>query len=145
MRVWSLSIILAVMAVQRPLVSQAIEPSALWKGIRATLLRLEGREYFEMTIKDAIMPPLVGTVVSSKPKAHPSEFLISMDDNKTPDVKLRLNTRLEKPFRPGTLVSFVGVGREFTMEPFMVTFDAVSINRVASRETSNQPPVEVSW
>jgi hypothetical protein len=147
MRLWPISAALVIIGVsaQYHLTSQSVEPSALWKGIKATLLRSEGRDYFKMTMKDAIMPPLVGTIISSKPKGHPNELLISMEHSKTPDVKLRLNRRLQQPFPQGTLVSFEGVGREFTIEPFMVTFDAISVNRAPARKTSSEPLIGISW
>jgi hypothetical protein len=95
-------------------------------------------------MKDASMPLLVGTIVSSRPKVHPNEFLISMEDSKTPDVKLRLNRPSARPFPPGTLVSFEGVGREFTTEPFMVTFNVLSINRATPRKLTKEPLVGIS-
>ena len=147
MHPWPISVALVIIGIsaQYPLTSQSAGPSALWNGIKETLLRSERRDDFEMTMKDAIMPPLVGTIISSKPKSHPNELLISMEDSKTPDVKVRLNRRSQRPFPPGTLVSFEGVGREFTTEPFMVTFDAISVNRAAARETPGQPLVGIPW
>ena len=57
-----------------------------------------------------------------------------MDDDKTPEVTLRLSQQLEKPLPPGTQVSFEGVAVEFTTEPFMVTFDVTRIDRDAAAQ-----------
>ena len=125
----SIVLILASFAMQGHLASQSEEQTVLWKAIKTALLGPQGNEYFEKNMKDVQLPTLVGTLVSSKPAAHPSEFLVAMSGDKTPEVKLRLDKQLEKPLQPGTPVSFVGVAKEFTTEPFMITFDVGSVNR----------------
>jgi hypothetical protein len=114
---------------QHPLASQSEQRSALWKQIKEALLAPQGRQYFESSIKDALLPALAGTLISNKPVAHPNEFLIVMDDDQTPEVTLRLSRKLEKPLPPGTPVSFEGVAMEFTTEPFMLTFEVTSVDR----------------
>jgi len=131
MRLRRLSIVLILVgfAMQGPLASQSEEQTILWQSVKKALLGPNGKEYFEKSMKNAKLPTLAGTLVSSKPAPHPSEFLVAMDDDKTPEVKLRLDKQLEKPLQPGTPVSFEGVAEEFTTQPFMVTFDVDSVSR----------------
>jgi hypothetical protein len=56
---------------------------------------------FEQGLKDAVPPALEGTLVSSSPKEHPSEFLVAMPGSDVPDVTLRLKGKLEKPLPAG--------------------------------------------
>jgi len=146
MRIWRISavLILVCFASQLPLASQSEEQSALWKGIKEALLGSQGKEYFESSMKDALLPSLVGTLVSSKPAAHPNEFLIAMDDEKTPVVKLILNKQLEKPLPPGTPISFEGVASDFTRDPFLVTFDVTTINRATVAHKKSEQPNQSS-
>jgi hypothetical protein len=136
-------LVLASIFMQGRLASQSEEQILLWKSIKEALLGQNGKEYFEKNMKGAKLPILAGTLVSSKPAAHPSEFLVAMDDDKTAEVKLKLDKQLEKPLQPGTPVSFEGVAEEFTTEPLMVTFDVTILNR-ATVDDRKSPPQKKS-
>jgi hypothetical protein len=64
------------------------DPSAMWKNIKRVLIGPDGKEYFENSFKDAQIPTLVGTVVSSTPAVHPNELLVAIEDDHTPEVRL---------------------------------------------------------
>jgi hypothetical protein len=103
-------------------------PTALWRGIKQELSGPHGREYFEKRIKDAQLPTLYGTLMSSSPADHPDTFLVAMADSSDPEATLNLEGRLEKPLPAGTLVEFEGVAVAFTTAPFMLTFDVENVH-----------------
>jgi hypothetical protein len=131
-------LLLASIPIQHAVAFQS-DPSALWKNIKRVLIRPEGKEYFENSFKDAQIPTLVGTVVSSTPAVHPNELLVAIEDDHTPEVRLRLEKPLEKPTPSGTKVSFEGVPYQFTKEPFMVNFNVESVHfRTENQKKSEQ-------
>jgi len=137
-------LLLASIVIQHSLAFQ-FDPSAIWKGIKKTLLGPHGNEYFENSMKDAILPTLVGTVVSSTPATHPAEFLVAIEDDHTAEVQLRLEEPLGKPLPSGTKVSFEGVPYQFTKEPFMVNFNVENMNfRTEDPRKSEQPVTKKS-
>src|SRR5579871_5637975 len=105
--------VLASFAIQHAVAFQ-FGPPAMWKNIKRVLIGPHGKEYFETNMKDAILPTLVGTVVSSTPAAHPNEFLVAIEDDQTAEARLRLEKPLEKPLPSGSKVSFEGVPYQFT-------------------------------
>jgi hypothetical protein len=104
-------------------------PTILWREIKRELSGPNGREYFEQTIKDTVLPTLYGMLVSSTPKGHPNTFLIAMDGGSNPEVTLNLKGRSTKQLPATTSVKFTGVARAFTKEPFMLTFDVDAVDR----------------
>jgi hypothetical protein len=105
-------------------------PTRLWRAIKRELSGPHGREYFDANLKDALLPTLYGTLVSSTPTDHPNTFLLAMADSNYPEVTLKVKAGLEKPLPAGTPVKFDGVGAAFTAEPFMLTFQVEAVNRV---------------
>jgi hypothetical protein len=71
----------------------------------------------------------IATVLSGKPANHPTQLVLALSDTHTPEVTLHFLDQRHKPaaFRkaltPGTKVAFAGTAKEFTKEPFMLTFD----------------------
>ena len=49
-------------------------PTVLWRAIKQGLSGPHGREYFDKNLKDAQLPTLYGTLVSSSPADHPDTF-----------------------------------------------------------------------
>jgi hypothetical protein len=122
--------------------SPAVEPqSALWLEIKRQLLGPNGKQYFELVLKDALVPgatdsvhALRGTVLSNKPAKRPSELVLAMSDSQTPEVTITLRdsrenlTPLLKPIAPGTPIEFWGIPVTFTQNPFMLTFEVKAEN-----------------
>ena len=84
-------------------------PTALWRGIEQELSGPHGREYLAKSIKDVLLPPLYGVLVSSTPADHPTEFLVAMAGNPHPEVTLKLYGS-QKPLARGTPIRFDGIG-----------------------------------
>jgi len=120
--------------------SQSLDPQKLWAALKKGLSEPDGREYFEKGVKGAILPvPLEGTLISSSPPDHPSEFLVAVSDDKTPDITLSLEGRLEKALPAGTPVIFECLAEKFTPEPFMLTCHVETVNRATVREGKTDP------
>jgi len=100
----------------------------------------DGSQYFEDFVKDAVLPvPLEGTLISSSPADHPREFLVAVSDDKTPEITLNLEGRLEKALPAGTPVIFECVAEKFTPEPFMLRCHVETVNRATVRESKTDP------
>jgi tetratricopeptide (TPR) repeat protein len=103
---------------------------ALWKNIKAELTGPNGAQYFETSMKGAALPggangvqKFTGKLVDSKPDSRPKELVLAIEDGKTPDVTLKLDTPLAGKMEPGAEIGFEGVATSYTATPFMVTFD----------------------
>jgi hypothetical protein len=107
-----------------------IDPALnLWMRIR-TSLRYEGLAYFESDMKGALVPgplsrvrKLKGIVVSSLPSDSPDTLILRMKDAQMPEVTLKLNPPAGNPIPSGTTVEFEGIAANFSLSPFMLTFD----------------------
>jgi hypothetical protein len=104
-------------------------PTLLWLTIKRQLSGPSGRDYFEDTLRNTIVPTLYGTIVSSTPADHPNTFLIAMANNSRPEITLSLKGRLKKPLPATTPVKFSGVAIAFTNDPFTLTCDVDAVNR----------------
>jgi hypothetical protein len=111
------------------------QQAASWREIKQGLTGPNGDKFWE-AMMGAVVPAgafdvrtLRGTVVSSKPAEHPSELVLALSDDRTPEVTLKLfdedgkSTGLKMPLAPGTTVEFGGIARRFEREPFMLTFE----------------------
>jgi hypothetical protein len=119
-----------------PTMIQDDDPQAvLWQDVERNLQGPDADNYFETTLKDALLgggangvPPVKGTVVSSKPTDHPSEVVVALPD-RTLEVTLKLvddrgrEGYFSNPLLPGMKVAFAGVVEAFTMTPFMLIFE----------------------
>jgi hypothetical protein len=84
---------------------------AQWKNLKAGL---EGEASFFDQMRDAKLPDLQGTVVSAGPRS----VVLAMSDSTTPEVTLNF----ESPVRAevGSKITFKGVAKSFSKEPFML-------------------------
>lgn len=103
---------------------------ALWKTIKTALTGAEGASYFDSGMKGSAMPGGVngvtefkGKLVEAKPEIRPKVLVLAIEDGKTPDVTLKLDTPLAGKMEPGAEIGFQGVASAYTVSPYMVTFD----------------------
>jgi hypothetical protein len=114
---------------------------AFWLNMKQQLQGPNGKQYFELVLKNAKVPGaadgidvLRGTVVGDKPAKRPSELVLAMSDDQTPEVTLTLRDSrenlvpLKKPIAPGTTIEFFGIPVLFTQNPFMLTFEVKAEN-----------------
>jgi hypothetical protein len=146
MRQFVLLMLLAVVAAIaiRPVIAQGQPDNpqlTLWLGIKRQLQAPNGKQYFDLVLKDALVPgatdgvqALRGTVLSGKPAKRPTELVLAMSDGQTPEVTVTLRdsrqnlTPLLRPIAPGTLIEFWGIPVSFTQNPFMLTFEVKAEN-----------------
>lgn len=108
----------------------------LWLLIKQSLQAKDGQRYFEDNLKEAFLPggadgvfSFSGTVLSNRPANNPEAVILGLSDTHTPEVKVRFVDQhgkvahWGKPIASGTKVAFAGFVKEFTKEPFMLTFD----------------------
>ena len=119
---------------QRPASKEELQ-AKFWAEIKEGLRGQHGTEYWS-AMEGASLPGgfrgidmFEGTLVSSKPADHPSEFLVALGVSEVPEVMLKLKGRLEKPLPPGTPITFEGVVKAYTRDPFQVTFEVETVNR----------------
>lgn len=110
----------------------------LWYALKKALTGSDGLKYFEANLKDVVLPTLVGKVIAATPEDHPSVLVLSMYDDDQPEVTLRLTKtaghrqvedHMPGPVRPGSRITFEGIGESFTQEPFMLTFEVPTDRR----------------
>jgi hypothetical protein len=100
--------------------------TGLWAGLKKQLSSSNGESYFEANVKDAVLPPLKGRLVSVLINEGVSRAIIKMPGSEEADVTLWSHngsaTLRAKPI-PGQSIEFSGVAVAFSTVPFMVTFD----------------------
>lgn len=113
---------------------EATNPSlALWMRLKSALTAEEGVQYFETSMKNALVPPedqpaFTGHVISQDGARAARSVVLGISDPNTPEVTLKFETPLPGTPEPGTTIQFRGVASEFSKEPFMVTFEAEKKN-----------------
>jgi tetratricopeptide (TPR) repeat protein len=117
--------------------AKADPQAALWKSIKDQLTADAGQQYFDTSVKGAALPggangvtKFKGTLISQKPALNPKELVLGISTPDTPEVTLKLETALRGKADPGTVIHFEGVASAFTKDPFMLTFDVDSKNKI---------------
>ncbi len=100
---------------------------ALWRQLRIALTRDNGEDYFNTNVKDALLPAGVNGVKQFRGKlvegrAKNRELLIAIE-NPAGDAILQLDGPVPGTMDPGGEIAFEGVVREFTRDPFTLTFE----------------------
>jgi len=115
---------------------------AMWKGIKDNLTAANGDQYFDTQLKGTAPPKLRGKLVSTKPALNPKELVLAMDTPDMPQVTLKLETALRGKADPGTDIEFEGVPSAFTKDPFMLTFDVESKDKIQGWPAQAAPPAK---
>lgn len=102
---------------------------ALWSNIKAALTAADGANYFDSSMKGAMLPggangvqKFRGKVISMEPAMRPKTVVVGIENASVPDATLRFETALPGKVDPGTELSFSGVPESYTANPFMVVF-----------------------
>ncbi|MGH9721997.1 MAG: hypothetical protein ACRD8O_17455 [Bryobacteraceae bacterium] len=104
---------------------------AKWMAIKEKLRESDGEQYFEREMKGAAVPKFKGKVVSTKPALRPKEIVIAIEKADVGEVTLKMETPMPGKADPGAEIEFEGVPSAFTKEPFMVTFDVESKDKIS--------------
>jgi hypothetical protein len=108
--------------------AKAHPQESLWKSIKEALTGPDGANYFNTSMKDALLPTLKGKVVAMTPALKPKSIVLAMDDgsgtpNAPGDATLKFDTALAGKVDVGTELTFEGVPESYTTTPFMVVFN----------------------
>jgi hypothetical protein len=103
----------------------------LWTSIKQALTGPDGHEYFESSMKGAMLPRLKGTLVSAVPNDGRNALILALTDSSTPEVALLLHD-LPSELLLGKQIEFEGVAIGFTRDPLLVTFDVEEATRPVS-------------
>ena len=103
----------------------------LWQtAIKDPLTKDGGDAYFEMSVKDSLLPggangvqKFKGTIISMTPETKPKQIVLALEQPNVPDVTLELSQALPGKMEPGEELQFEGVAKSYTRQPFMVVFD----------------------
>ena len=107
---WSFFFVTVFLASPRFAGAQQTQENQLWDRIKKELQAPNGLEYFRSSMQGAMIPGgvgglngLRGTVISREPPDHPTILTVSMSDDGTADVTLRLiddSRRVAQPEPP---------------------------------------------
>jgi hypothetical protein len=132
--------VLAIFAVGLPCLAQEDRGRDLWTAIRLALTGPEGEEYFELSLKNALVPTLKGTLISAEPSEDFGRLLLGMAGSATAEVTLVLTdgnwdeVRLQGKPKLGTTIAFEGVPSAFGKDPFMLTFKVSVVDGIRGLE-----------
>jgi tetratricopeptide (TPR) repeat protein len=115
---------------------------ALWKVIKDSLTAADGEQYFTDKLKGTAPPKFTGKLLSTKPAIRPKELVLDLDGGDTPEVTLKLETPLPGKAEKGTEIQFKGIPSAFTKEPFMLTFDVASKDKIEGWPAQAAAPVK---
>ena len=110
----------------------------MWKNLKTALTGADGANYFESSMKSALLPTLKGKVVSMTPALKPKTVVMALEDGTTPDATLKFETALPGKVDVGTELTFEGVPESYTASPFMVVF-AVEKDKLHGWTGKNAP------
>jgi tetratricopeptide (TPR) repeat protein len=129
--------------------AKADPQAALWKSIKDQLTADAGQQYFDTSVKGAALPggangvtKFKGTLISQKPALNPKELVLGITSPDTQEVTLKLENPLRGKAEPGTVIQFEGVPSAFTKEPFMLTFDVDSKDKIQGWPAQAAPPAK---
>ena len=63
------------------------------------------------------------TIISMTPATRPKEIVVAIEKANVADAKLTFKTALPGKMEPGEKIQFQGLAKEFSKEPFMITFE----------------------
>jgi hypothetical protein len=103
----------------------------LWvKTLKENLTKPDGDMFFEMNVKDALLPggangvgKFKGKIVSMTPATRPKEVDLAIEKAGVVDAKLMFENALAGKMEAGEELEFEGTAKGFTKEPFVVTFE----------------------
>lgn len=89
----------------------------LFLQVKNKLMAADGETYWA-ELKDAELPEFTGKIVSLKPETNPKEIVVAISTADTPEITIVMETALRGKADPGTELTFTGVAKEYTKDPF---------------------------
>lgn len=99
-------------------------PRELWTAVRRELSGPDGEQYFQSSMKDTMLPPLIGKMISARRQGDRVVVGLDLSDARVAEVDLILQGAGTKiPVVYGLPIEFSAVAISFTKDPFLVTFE----------------------
>ena len=119
----------------------------MWvKVLKENLVKPDGESFFDMTVKDTLIPggangvmKFKGKIVSMTPATRPKEILLAIEKPGVADAKLTLDAALPGKMEAGEDLEFEGTAKSFNKDPFMITFE-VEKDQITGWTGKNAPP-----
>ena len=122
----------------------------LWRELRDALKADSGADYFDKSVKDALIPPPDGGFKQFNAKVvsmtNPKEIVVTVDDTDGPngDATLVLASPVRGKLDPGAEISFAGVAQSYTKDPYSVKFsvEAKNVTGLPTRPPMRRKPAD---
>ncbi len=89
----------------------------MFMQVKNKLSASDGAGYWS-ELKDSELPEMRGKLVSQKPETNPKELVVAISTADQPEITIVLENALRGKADPGTELTFTGVAKEYTQEPF---------------------------
>lgn len=96
---------------------------ASWRDVKAILTADTGQAKFDADIKDSALPKFSGKIVSMTPALKPKTVVIAVEKDGVADCTLTFEAALAGKMEPGETLTFEGIAKSFTKEPYMLTME----------------------
>ena len=94
---------------------------AAWRDLKALLTADGGQAKFDADIKDSALPKFSGKIISMTPALRPKTVVVAVETPGVADCTLTFEAALAGKMEPGETISFEGIAKSFTKEPYMLT------------------------
>jgi hypothetical protein len=113
---------------------------AQWRDVKAILTADDGQAKFDSDIKDSALPKFSGKIISMTPAAgKPKSILIAVEKDGVADCTLLFETALAGKMDIGSELTFEGIAKSFTKDPYMLTL-TVEKDKLTGWTGKNPPP-----
>jgi hypothetical protein len=96
---------------------------AQWRDVKALLTADTGQAKFDADIKDSALPKFSGKIISMTPALKPKTIVIAVEKDGVADCTLTFEAALPGKMEPGETLTFEGIAKSFTKEPYMLTME----------------------
>jgi hypothetical protein len=112
---------------------------AQWRDVKAILTADTGQAKFDADIKDSALPKFSGKIISITPANRPKSIVIAVEKDGVADCTLTFEAALPGKMEAGETLSFEGIAKSFTKEPYMLTME-VEKDKLEGWTGKNAPP-----
>jgi hypothetical protein len=94
---------------------------AHWRDLKTILTADDGQAKFDADIKDSALPPFTGKIISMTPALRPKTVVVAVEKDGVADCTLTFEAPLAGKMDVGSELTFEGIAKSFTKEPYMLT------------------------
>jgi hypothetical protein len=120
---------------------QANPMLAQWNDLKTILTGDGGQAKFDSDIKDSALPKFSGKIVSMTPATRPKTVVLAVEKDGVADCTLTFETALAGKMEAGETLTFEGIAKSFTKDPYMLTM-TVEKDKLEGWTGKNAPPAK---